>query len=106
AASDVYKRQNKESQNQQAKQPQEKDNTTKASTEKSASASSREQQSQASEEQKQAQLAKETTQQNVDPDLRKLEQIESVRDPSYLLRAQMLLQSKNKEVPTSTGKDW
>ncbi|OBT16941.1 hypothetical protein A9264_09425 [Vibrio sp. UCD-FRSSP16_10] len=47
-----------------------------------------------------------STQQKVDPDIRKLEQVESVRDPSYLLKAQMFLQANSKEVPASTGKEW
>lgn len=45
-------------------------------------------------------------QQEANSDLRKLEQVESARDPSYLLKAQMLLQAKERETPSSTGKNW
>lgn len=42
----------------------------------------------------------------IDPALRKLEQVEAARDPSRLLRAQLLLQAQQKSPPASTGKTW
>ncbi|MGF1709610.1 VWA domain-containing protein [Vibrio kagoshimensis] len=42
----------------------------------------------------------------VDPDIRKLEQVESARDPSQLLRAQMILQAQQKDAPTNQDKKW
>ncbi|ENM5798824.1 hypothetical protein NTH31_002803, partial [Vibrio mimicus] len=47
-----------------------------------------------------------TTDQNLDPILRKLEQVESARDPSTLLRAQFILQAKSKPQPTETDQPW
>ncbi|MEZ8824420.1 VWA domain-containing protein [Vibrio amylolyticus] len=46
------------------------------------------------------------SQNQVDPDIRKLEQVENARDPSRLLQAQMLLQAKQKQPPQNTGKKW
>ncbi|EED28243.1 TPR repeat-containing protein [Vibrio sp. 16] len=45
-------------------------------------------------------------QQPIDPELRKLQQVEAARDPSRLLRAQMLLQAQQKQPPQQTGKKW
>ncbi|NOH97141.1 VWA domain-containing protein [Vibrio sp. 99-70-13A1] len=42
----------------------------------------------------------------VDTDIRKLEQVESARDPSQLLRAQMILQAQQKNAPTNQDKKW
>ena len=42
----------------------------------------------------------------IDPELRKLEQVESAREPSRLLRAQMMLQAQQKQPPQNTGKKW
>ncbi|MFV0449169.1 MAG: vWA domain-containing protein [Vibrio sp.] len=47
-----------------------------------------------------------TTTENTDPELRKLEQVESARDPSQLLRAQLILQAQGKEPPQTDGKKW
>ncbi|SON52412.1 vWA domain-containing protein [Vibrio tapetis] len=44
--------------------------------------------------------------QHVDPNLRKLEQIQSQGDPSFLLKAQMLLQAQQKESPNKVKKSW
>lgn len=49
--------------------------------------------------------------QTIDPELRKLEQVESARDPSRLLKAQMFLQAKQREEsqvqpPQNNGKKW
>jgi Ca-activated chloride channel family protein len=41
-----------------------------------------------------------------DPDRRKLEQVESVRDPSRLLRAQMMLQAQEQGAPNNQSKKW
>jgi Ca-activated chloride channel family protein len=41
-----------------------------------------------------------------DPELRKLEQVENARDPSRLLRAQLLLQAQRQEPPKDNGKSW
>jgi len=41
-----------------------------------------------------------------DPELRKLEQVQNVRDPSRLLRAQLLLQAQRKAPPENNGKEW
>ncbi|MCG6211189.1 VWA domain-containing protein [Vibrio furnissii] len=46
------------------------------------------------------------TTQSVDPQLRKLEQVESARDPSQLLRAQLYLQAQDREPPQTQGKKW
>ncbi|ELC0657069.1 VWA domain-containing protein [Vibrio fluvialis] len=48
----------------------------------------------------------EPTTQSVDPQLRKLEQVESARDPSQLLRAQLYLQAQDREPPQTQGKKW
>lgn len=45
-------------------------------------------------------------QQEANSDLRQLEQVESVRDPSLLLKAQMLLQAKEKPAPSATDNNW
>ncbi|RJX75350.1 VWA domain-containing protein [Vibrio sinensis] len=45
-------------------------------------------------------------QQTIDPQLRKLEQVESARDPSRLLRAQLVLQAQQKQAPENNGKQW
>ncbi|WP_295891434.1 VWA domain-containing protein [uncultured Vibrio sp.] len=50
--------------------------------------------------------ASQDNQQQIDPDIRKLEQVENARDPSRLLQAQMLLQAKQKQPPQNTGKKW
>ncbi|NIY92156.1 vWA domain-containing protein [Vibrio diazotrophicus] len=47
-----------------------------------------------------------TTTENIDPELRKLEQVESARDPSQLLRAQLILQANGKQPPQTDGKKW
>lgn len=44
--------------------------------------------------------------QDVDPNLRRLEQVESARDPSRLLQAQLLLQAQQRPTPEDTGKQW
>ncbi len=41
-----------------------------------------------------------------DPDMRKLEQVESARDPSQLLKAQMILQARQKSTPNNQNKKW
>ncbi|CAH6855968.1 hypothetical protein VCHA50O387_20001 [Vibrio chagasii] len=41
-----------------------------------------------------------------DPDMRKLEQVESARDPSQLLKAQMILQAQQKSAPNNQNKKW
>lgn len=51
-------------------------------------------------------VADTTNSQTADPELRKLEQVENARDPSRLLRAQLLLQAKQQEPPKDTGKSW
>lgn len=43
---------------------------------------------------------------NLAPMLRKLEQVESARDPSALLRAQLILQAQQKPQPTETDQPW
>lgn len=43
---------------------------------------------------------------HVDPALRKLDQVESARDPSELLRAQLYLQSKLQPQPDTQAKKW
>ena len=49
---------------------------------------------------------KQDNQQQIDPELRKLEQVESARDPSRLLRAQLFLQAQQKQPPQQAGKKW
>ncbi|EGR0063473.1 TPA: hypothetical protein I7753_20725, partial [Vibrio vulnificus] len=41
-----------------------------------------------------------------DPDFKKLESVENVRDPAYLLKAQMLLQAQQKPAPDNKDKTW
>ncbi|MGY5788316.1 VWA domain-containing protein [Vibrio cincinnatiensis] len=48
----------------------------------------------------------ENSTQEVDPQMRRLEQVENARDPSRLLRAQLYLQAKNKPTPSTEGKKW
>ncbi|WP_154173722.1 VWA domain-containing protein [Vibrio metoecus] len=43
---------------------------------------------------------------NLDPLLRKLEQVENARDPSALLRAQLFLQAQRKPQPMETDQPW
>lgn len=47
-----------------------------------------------------------TTTENIDPELRKLEKVESARDPSQLLRAQLIIQANSKQPPQTDGKKW
>ncbi|WP_353498973.1 hypothetical protein [Vibrio sp. CB1-14] len=58
-----------------------------------------------SAEQSQA-ITSSSQQQEANADLRQLEQVESVRDPSLLLKAQMLLQAKDKPAPSATDNNW
>ena len=58
-----------------------------------------------------AQAMEADSSQTIDPELRKLEQVESARDPSRLLKAQMFLQAKQREEsqvqpPQNNGKKW
>ncbi|SIO96860.1 VWA domain-containing protein [Vibrio spartinae] len=41
-----------------------------------------------------------------DPEFRKLEQVENARDPSRLLRAELMLQAEQKEPPEDNHKSW
>lgn len=47
-----------------------------------------------------------TTTENIDPELRKLEKVESARDPSQLLRDQLIIQANSKQPPQTDGKKW
>ena len=47
-----------------------------------------------------------TTTENIDPELRKLEKVENARDPSQLLRAQLIIQANSKQPPQTDGKKW
>ncbi len=99
----------------QSSKPQEAEQNT---PEGSQAKSDREQQAQVSQaqspkpseahSQSQADVAAqaEPTTQSVDPQLRKLEQVESARDPSQLLRAQLYLQAQDREPPQTQGKKW
>ncbi|MCG6408318.1 VWA domain-containing protein [Vibrio fluvialis] len=99
----------------QSSKPQEAEQNT---PEGSQTKSDREQQAQASQaqspkpseahSQSQADVAAQAqpTTQSVDPQLRKLEQVESARDPSQLLRAQLYLQAQDREPPQTQGKKW
>ncbi|PMO43755.1 hypothetical protein BCT11_08500 [Vibrio sp. 10N.222.52.B12] len=55
--------------------------------------------------QAQAQAQAEKTHQD-DPEFRRLEAVESARDPSFLIRAQMQLQAQQKRPPQQTNKEW
>ncbi|RTZ17635.1 VWA domain-containing protein [Vibrio aquaticus] len=59
-----------------------------------------------SDESAEAQANPLSNQQAVDPELRKLQQVENARDPSRLLQAQMILQAQQKQPPQDTGKKW
>ncbi|MCE7657555.1 VWA domain-containing protein [Vibrio fluvialis] len=99
----------------QSSKPQEAEQNT---PEGSQAKSDREQQAQVSQaqspkpseahSQSQADVAAQAqpTTQSVDPQLRKLEQVESARDPSQLLRAQLYLQAQDREPPQTQGKKW
>lgn len=52
------------------------------------------------------QLTAQAKQDEVDADKRKLEAIESARDPAYLLKAQILLQAQKRPKPDNNGKTW
>ncbi|ELE6598111.1 hypothetical protein RMQ50_001342, partial [Vibrio alginolyticus] len=41
-----------------------------------------------------------------DPEFRRLEAVESARDPSFLIRAQMQLQAQQKQPPQQSQKEW
>ncbi|HII4316479.1 hypothetical protein NB548_09665, partial [Vibrio parahaemolyticus] len=41
-----------------------------------------------------------------DPEFRRLEAVESARDPSFLIRAQMQLQAQQKKRPQQSQKEW
>ena len=56
--------------------------------------------------QAQTDSAQQSNQEHVDPALRKLDQVETIRDPATLLRAEILLQANNKQPPKYTGKKW
>ncbi|MDQ2164932.1 MULTISPECIES: vWA domain-containing protein [Vibrio] len=65
----------------------------------------------ASEQQTQKQSQQQGDSQTVDPQLRKLEQVESARDPSGLLKAQLLLQARQRQEdqaqpPQNNSKKW
>ncbi|MEI8630962.1 hypothetical protein P4S72_00310 [Vibrio sp. PP-XX7] len=51
-------------------------------------------------------MRKQDQNKQADPELRKLEQVEDARDPSRLLRAQLLLQAQHKAPPEDNGKAW
>ncbi|MCE7622699.1 VWA domain-containing protein [Vibrio fluvialis] len=99
----------------QSSKPQEAEQNT---PEGSQAKSDREQQAQVSQaqspkpseahSQSQADVAAQAqpTTQSVDPQLRKLEQVESARDPSQLLRAQLYLQAQDREPPQTQSKKW
>ncbi|CAE6930705.1 hypothetical protein ACOMICROBIO_GDFFDHBD_02578 [Vibrio sp. B1REV9] len=53
----------------------------------------------------QAQAQPDKTHQD-DPEFRRLEAVESARDPSFLLRAQMQLQAQQKQRPQQSNKEW
>ncbi|MBO1675613.1 VWA domain-containing protein [Vibrio parahaemolyticus] len=53
----------------------------------------------------QAQAQPEKTPQD-DPEFRRLEAVESARDPSFLIRAQMQLQAQQKQRPQQSQKEW
>ncbi len=57
-------------------------------------------------EQESQQFSQQQEAEPIDPALRKLEQVESARDPSRLLKAQLILQAKSKQPPENTGKKW
>ncbi|WP_068716368.1 VWA domain-containing protein [Vibrio tritonius] len=57
-------------------------------------------------QQAQANVAQNSSAKEVDPELRKLDQVESVRDPSQLLRAQLYLQAQDQGETDTQGKKW
>ena len=58
------------------------------------------------QQQAQADVAQSSSAKAVDPELRKLDQVESVRDPSQLLRAQLYLQAQDQDETDTQGKKW
>ncbi|HHX8334279.1 TPA: hypothetical protein ACVOY8_002811, partial [Vibrio diabolicus] len=54
---------------------------------------------------KQAQVQPKNTHRD-DPEFRRLEAVESARDPSFLIRAQMQLQAQQKQPPQQSQKEW
>lgn len=58
------------------------------------------------QQQAQADVAQNSSAKAVDPELRKLDQVESVRDPSQLLRAQLYLQAQDQGETDTQGKKW
>ncbi len=114
----ALQQQQQQQQQQQAENSDTKDaqQTPKEQENKPEQNKTAEQQAQANnQEQSQSEKAKQTTVQqqplsstteNVDPELRKLEQVESARDPSQLLRAQLILQAQEKQPPQTNGKKW
>ncbi|WGY45838.1 VWA domain-containing protein [Vibrio sp. ABG19] len=99
------------SQQQSDKQSSAKQSSAKQSAEQPSTARPQAQQAQASQAKaddsdNRAASATQATTQPIDPELRKLEQVESARDPSQLLRAQLYFQAQDREPPQTQGKKW
>ena len=73
---------------------------------KQAQAARAKQQDNKQKQSQQAVAAEPSSAKKVDPALRKLEQVESVRDPSQLLRAQLYLQAQDQDQPDTQTKKW
>ena len=91
---------------QEDQDPSEKEKSSESN--KNENQSENEEQNQVSEQQEETPDTAEqkSNSQMADANLRKLEQIESSRDPNQLLRAQMILQAQQKSEPDNKGKTW
>ncbi|MBT0237616.1 hypothetical protein HAS11_17015, partial [Vibrio campbellii] len=99
--SDAKQEQGQQSQNQQ--EPENKKENQKAERQKAKQ--EEEKQGEQKGEPMQAQAQPEKTPRD-DPEFRRLEAVESARDPSFLIRAQMQLQAQQKQRPQQSNKEW
>ncbi|MBE3902850.1 VWA domain-containing protein [Vibrio parahaemolyticus] len=98
--------QGQQSQNQQdAENKKEKQESEHKAKQQKAETEVEKQGEQKKGEPMQAQVQPEKSHQD-DPEFRRLEAVESARDPSFLIRAQMQLQAQQKQRPQQSQKEW
>ncbi|MDL2007072.1 vWA domain-containing protein [Vibrio parahaemolyticus] len=98
--------QGQQSQNQQdAENKKEKQESEHKAKQQKAETEIEKQGEQKKGEPMQAQVQPEKSHQD-DPEFRRLEAVESARDPSFLIRAQMQLQAQQKQRPQQSQKEW
>ncbi|HHF3034081.1 TPA: hypothetical protein ACPJ1C_003284, partial [Vibrio diabolicus] len=95
----------KEEQGQQSQNQQESENKTEKQKTEQHRPKRGEKQAQEQGEPMQAQVQPKNTHRD-DHEFRRLEAVESARDPSFLIRAQMQLQAQQKQPPQQSQKEW